>query len=246
VKLSVVIPAYNEENSIEETVQGLHSTLTVEKIDHEILVVNDHSSDSTEAVLLELESKILNLRHINNPTPKGFGYAVRYGLNNFSGNCVAIVMADASDLPLDLVRFYRKMVEGNFDAVFGSRFMIGGKTVGYPLPKLIINRIANIFIRVLFGLKYNDFTNAFKLYRRETIEGLQPFLAPHFNLTVELSLKTIVRNFSYTWVSNTWYNRKSGKSNLNIKEMGSRYLFIVLYCLLEKLLTHKDYRKDQI
>jgi dolichol-phosphate mannosyltransferase len=246
VKLSVVIPAYNEENSIEKTVQDLHFTLTDEKIDHEILVVNDHSSDSTEAVLLELESKILNLRHINNPTPNGFGYAVRYGLNNFSGDCVAIVMADASDLPLDLVRYYRKMVEGNFDAVFGSRFMIGGKTFGYPLLKLIINRIANTFIQILFGLKYNDFTNAFKLYRRETIEGLQPFLAPHFNLTVELSLKTIVRHFSYTWVSNTWHNRKSGKSNLNIKEMGSRYLFIVLYCLIEKLLTHNDYRKDQI
>ena len=90
MKLSVVIPAYNEENSIEETVQDLHSTLTDEKIDHEILVVNDHSSDSTEAVLLELESKILNLRHINNPTPNGFGYAVRYGLNNFSGGVVVL------------------------------------------------------------------------------------------------------------------------------------------------------------
>ena len=244
MKLSVVIPAYNEEGSIEETVQALHFTLTEEKIDHEILVVNDHSSDHTEDILLELESKIPNLRHINNPTPNGFGYAVRCGLNNFSGDSVALVMADSSDLPSDLVRLYRKMVEGDFDAVFGSRFITGGKTIGYPLPKLIINRIANTFIQILFGLKYNDVTNAFKLYRRETIEGLKPFLSPHFNLTVELSLKTIVRKYSYTWIPNTWHNRKNGKSNLSLKEMGSRYLFIVLYCLIEKLLTHNDYSKD--
>ena len=244
MKLSAIIPAHNEEGSIAETVRGLYATLEEEKIDYEILVVNDHSSDHTEAILLELETHIPKLRHINNPPPNGFGYAVRCGLDNFSGDCVAVVMADASDLRSDLVKFYRKMIQGNYDAVFGSRFMTGGKTVDYPWLKLVINRIANTFIQILFGLNYNDVTNAFKLYKRETIEGLGPFLAPHFNLTVELPLKTIVRHYSYTWVANTWINRKTGKSKLSIKEMGSRYLFIVLYCLIEKLLTRGDYRKE--
>ena len=243
VKLSAVIPAHNEQDSIGETIRALHKKLTEEDIDHEILVVNDNSSDRTEELLIELEASIPTMRHVNNSPSNGFGYAVRCGLDNFSGDCIAIVMADASDLPEDLVKFYRKLIKGNYDAVFGSRFIEGGKTINYPWLKLIINRIANTFIQILFGIKYNDVTNAFKLYKRETIEGLRPFLAPHFNLTVELPLKTIVRNYSYTWLANTWMNRKTGKSKLKIKEMGSRYLFIVLYCLIEKYLTRGDYRK---
>ena len=245
MKLSAVIPAHNEEGSIEKTIQDLHSTLVEEKIDHEILVVNDQSSDRTEGILIELESKIPNLRHVNNSLPNGFGYACRCGLDNFMGDCVALVMADGSDLPSDLVRFYRKMVQENYDAVFGSRFIKGGKAIDYPRVRLICNRIVNIGIQVLFGLKYNDVTNAFKIYKRETIEGLRPFLAPHFNLTVELPLKTIARHYSYTWIPNTWINRKAGKSKLDLKEMGSRYLFIILHCLIEKHLTRGDYHKGK-
>jgi dolichol-phosphate mannosyltransferase len=190
-----------------------------------------------------VQENIPELRYINNTMPGGFGYALRFGLDRFLGDCIAIVMADGSDSPEDLVVFYRTMVEGNYDAVFGSRFMSESKVVDYPKLKLIVNRLANKFISILFRLKYNDVTNAFKLYRRETIHGLKPFLAPHFNLTVELPLKTIVRNYSYTWVPNSWFNRVKGESKLKIKEMGSRYLFIVLYCLIEKYLTRGDYHK---
>jgi len=137
------------------------------------------------------------------------------------------------------------LVQENYDAVFGSRFIKGGKAVDYPRVRLICNRIVNIGIQVLFGLKYNDVTNAFKIYKRETIEGLRPFLAPHFNLTVELPLKTIARYYSYTWIPNTWINRKAGKSKLDLKEMGSRYLFIILHCLIEKHLTRGDYHKGK-
>jgi dolichol-phosphate mannosyltransferase len=125
-------------------------------------------------------------------------------------------MADASDSPDDLVKFYRTLVEGNCGAVFGSRFIPGGKTVSYPPVKLGINRMANSLIQLLFGLKYNDITNAFKLYRAETIEGLKPFLATHFNLTVELPLKVIVRGYFYTWLPNQWLNRKTGTAKLKI------------------------------
>jgi dolichol-phosphate mannosyltransferase len=241
--LSIVIPAYNEEESITETVTTLYETLTVEQIPHEIVVINDNSKDKTKEVLDALKKKISSLNYYTNKGPNGFGYAIRYGLERFKGDCVAIMMADMSDSPADLVKFYRTMVAKNVDAVFGSRFDKGGKVVDYPKVKLMINRVANMIIRLLMGIKYNDTTNAFKLYKRETIEGIKPFLAPHFNLTVELPLKAFVRGYTFAVVPNSWHNRKYGESKLKIKEMGSRYFFILLYCLIEKYFSRGDYKK---
>jgi dolichol-phosphate mannosyltransferase len=241
--LSVVIPAHNEEGSIRPTVVEIHTTLERNAIPHEILVINDHSKDGTEAVLGALCAEIPSMAYHNNQGPNGFGYAVRAGLENFTGDCVAVVMGDMSDSPEDLVRFYRKMLEG-YDCVFGSRFMKGGKTYDYPVVKLVINRMANFIVQICFGIRYNDTTNAFKLYSRETIHGLKPFLAPHFNLTLELPLKSIVRGYSYAVVPNSWTNRKAGTSKLKIREMGSRYFFILLYCMIEKFFSRGDFKKQ--
>jgi dolichol-phosphate mannosyltransferase len=243
MRLSVVIPAHNEEACIESTVRALEARLRAEAIPHEILVVNDNSSDTTEAILDRLERELPTLRHVNNVPPHGFGFAVRRGLEIFSGDAVAVYMADASDRPEDLVRFFQTMEARDVDCVFGSRFCRGAHVIDYPWPKLVLNRGANLFIRLLFGMAYNDVTNAFKLYRRHVIEGLGPLLSHHFNLTVELPLKSIVRGYSYAVVPNDWINRKAGISKLQIKEMGSRYLFIVLYCLIEKWLSRGDYHR---
>ena len=113
----------------------------------------------------------------------------------------------------------------------------------YPRTKLIMNRIVNWGIRLLFRHGYNDTTNAFKAYRRETIETIQPLLSKHFNLTVEMPLKAIVRGHSYEVVPTSWTNRTSGTSKLALNEMGSRYLFIVLYVFLEHHLSRGDYRR---
>lgn len=244
MKLSVVMPAYNEEGSIAETVTTLYLALQKEKIDHEIVVVNDNSKDNTLQVLEELKQAVPTLVYYTNHGPNGFGFAVRYGLENFTGDCVAIMMADLSDDPADLVKFYFTMRAQNFDCVFGNRWMRGGKVYDYPQPKRFLNRLVNNLISWSLGLRYNDLTNAFKLYKRETINGLKPFLSPHFNLTLELPLKAIVRKYSYTYVANSWRNRKSGESKLKIREMGSRYFFIYLYCLIEKFFSRGDFRKD--
>ena len=241
-KLSIVMPAHNEEGCIEDTILKFSKTLKKSNIPHEILVINDNSKDKTEEILKKLQKKIEGLRYINNSPPNGFGFAVIKGLENFSGDYVAIVMADMSDSPSDLVAFYKKAVEG-YDCVFGSRFIKGGKVVDYPKHKLMLNRMGNLIIKILFGMRYNDTTNAFKLYSKETINGLKPFLSHHFNLTVELPLKAIVRGYSYAVLPNSWVNRKTGESKLKLKEMGSRYFFIILYCFLEKLLSRGDYKK---
>ena len=154
-------------------------------------------------------------------------------------------MADGSDDPGDLVRFYRTMQSENTDCVFGTRFSKESKIIGYPLLKMFLNRCGNGFIRLLFGLRYNDVTNAFKLYRRHVIQGLQPIISHHYNLTVELPLKAIVRGYSYSVVPNNWTERRLGVSKLKIKEMGSRYLFIIFYCFIEKWLSKGDYCRKQ-
>lgn len=243
MKLSVVIPAYNEEESISETLKSLYTTLKKYDIPHEIWVTNDNSKDNTLGVLQELQKEMPTLVFETNKGPNGFGYAVRYGLERFSGDCVAVFMADMSDDPEDLVKYYKTMLTDNVDAVFGSRWIKGGKVIDYPAVKKIINRVANFIIKMVIGIKYNDTTNAFKLYKRETMEGLKPFLSPHFNLTVELPLKTIVRGYSYSVVPNSWTNRKYGESKLKIKEMGSRYFFILVYCFVEKFFSRGDYMK---
>jgi dolichol-phosphate mannosyltransferase len=241
-KLSIVIPARDEALVLEGTLTALSALLTSENIPHELVFVDDYSTDATQFLLSQLKANLPSLRFVRNPGRPGFGRAVRAGIEAAEGEFVAIYMADASDLPEDVVRFYRRMVETNVDCVFGSRFIAGGKTVGYPVIKLVLNRCANIFIRVLFNLSYNDVTNAFKMYRRSTLAGLKPILSYHFNLTVELPLKAIIRGYSYEVLPNTWINRKAGVSKLKIKEMGSRYLFIVLYCFIEKWLSRGDYR----
>src|ERR1039457_4781986 len=105
-------------------------------------------------------------------------------------------------------------------------------------------RRPNLYLRLIFHAPLNDFTNAFKAYRRRALEGCRPFLSPHFNLTVEMPLKVIVRGYSWTVMPITWRNRRSGISKLKIREMGSRYLFIALYCWLEKHFSRGDYKKS--
>ena len=240
MKLSVVIPARDEEGCIAQTLAELTTVLVRERVPYEIVIVDDGSSDATAARVRQLMLRDANIRLVANPGQHGFGLAVRAGLAQATGDAIAVMMADASDSPDDLVRYYRKLQEG-YDCVFGSRFIRGSQVADYPIHKLTINRLANWFIRVLFRFKYNDITNAFKCYRRQALDGMQPLISPHFNLTVEMPLKAIVRGYSFAVVPISWTNRKTGISKLKIKEMGSRYLFIVLYLWLERHLSRGDY-----
>jgi dolichol-phosphate mannosyltransferase len=238
--LSVVIPTQNEEECIASTVEHLHVELRLQNIAHEIIVVDDGSTDSTWDILQRTMARVQTLRPVKNLGPNGFGNAVTMGLDYMLGDAVIVMMADESDDCRDVVRYWRTLNEG-WDAVFGSRFVRGGGVIDYPWTKFYLNRLANTFLRLLFRVPLNDFTNAFKAYRKTVIDGCRPFLSPHFNLTVELPLKTIVRGYSWTTMPITWRNRRSGISKLKIKEMGSRYLFITLYCWLEKHFSRGDY-----
>jgi len=234
----------NEEPCIASTVEHLDLELRLRSVPHEIIVVDDGSTDSTWRELTQLRERVASLRPVQNPGPNGFGRAVAYGLDQLAGDAVVVMMADESDDCRDVVRYWEVLNQG-WDAVFGSRFVKGGGVIDYPWIKLTLNRLANAFIRFMFRIKLNDTTNAFKAYRTSVIQGCRPLLSPHFNITVELPLKTIVRGFTWTVIPITWRNRRSGVSKFQIKEMGSRYVFICLYLWLEKYFSRGDYRKQK-
>jgi dolichol-phosphate mannosyltransferase len=240
--LSVVIPARDEEDNIDATVEHLHSELRAQEIPHEIVVVDDGSMDTTWHKLGDLQKGIPELVPVRNDGENGFGNAVVKGIDSAMGDAVVIMMADESDDCRDVTRYWRKLNEG-WDCVFGSRFIAGGGVEDYPPIKRVINRLANWFVKALFQIPLNDTTNAFKAYRMSTLDGCRPFLSPHFNLTVELPLKAIVRGYSWTVMPITWRNRRHGVAKLKINEMGSRYFFIVAYVWLEKHFSKGDYRK---
>ena len=240
--LSVVIPARDEQDCIASTIEHLHVELRLHNVPHEIVVVDDGSSDKTWETLMALRSKLSELSPVQNTSQFGFGRAVVRGLDKMKGDAVVIMMADESDDCRDVVRYWQKLNEG-YECVFGSRFMKGGSVIDYPRLKLILNRGANLFLKILFNIRLNDTTNAFKAYRKTVIDGCRPLISPHFNLTVELPLKAIVRGYSWTTIPITWRNRRTGKGKLAIREMGSRYLFVCLYVWLEKYFSRGDYRK---
>lgn len=244
MKLSVVIPAHNEEDCIEKVVSNLIKELETNAIDFEIILVNDNSTDSTPQILNAISSIYKRIRIIRSQPPKGFGRAIRSGLDAVSGDAVVIFMGDGSDDASDVVKYYQKILEG-YDCVFGSRFIKGSRVEAYPGIKLLLNRLGNKLIQLLFFINYNDMSNAFKAYRTEVIRAVQPLVSQYFNITVEMPLKAIVRGFSFAVVPISWYGRGSGVSKYHIRELSSKYFFSILYVWLEKILLNEEIRSKR-
>lgn len=242
MKLSVVIPARNEVGSIGRTLRELGTRLRHDAIVYEIIVVDDGGTDGTADEVRRCAEADSEIRLVQNTSPHGYGRAVREGLAAVTGDAVVIVMADGSDDAGDVVKYYH-VLRDVADCAFGSRFSRGATVRDYPLVKLVLNRLGNFLVRILFGLRFNDVTNAFKGYRKYVIDGCAPLVSPHFNLTVELPLKAIARGYTYAVVPVNWYGRATGRSHFDIPEMGSRYLYIILNIWLERQLTKGDYRR---
>jgi dolichol-phosphate mannosyltransferase len=239
MKLSVVIPAHDEEDSIGACLDGLAGALRRHLIPYEIVLVDDASTDGTARVALARAEADPAVRCVHRRAPAAFGRAVRAGLEAASGDVVVIFMADLSDDPEDVVAYYRKIEEG-YDCVFGSRFIRGSLVEHYPIVKLAANRIVNRLIQILFWTRFIDLTNAFKAYRAEVIRECGPYRASHFNITIEMSLGAVIRGYSIAQVPIRWSGRTWGSSSLKLREMGRRYLCVLLKTFFEKILVSDD------
>lgn len=244
-KLSVVIPAYNEEKNLPEVLNSLQGEFRKEQIPYEIVVVNDNSRDGTAAVIEGFMAADACVRTVNRRRPGGIGRAIRAGLEAVTGDVVIVYMADCSDHPSDAVAYYRKIEEG-YDCVFGSRFMKGSRVTDYPHLKLVINRIVNKSMQWLFRCPFNDLTNAFKAYRAEVLRECGPFRASHFNITIEMSLAAVIRNYHIAQIPIGWTGRAWGSSNLRITEMGRRYLSTLIKSLAEWFLISDDLLSERL
>jgi dolichol-phosphate mannosyltransferase len=245
-KLSIVIPAYNEEKNIAKCINELQATLREKyEIPYEIIVVNDNSKDGTEKVVRAEMATDNAIRIVNRTPPGGFGRAVRSGMEAVKGDVVVVYMADLSDSPEDVVAYYRKIREG-YDCVFGSRFMKGSKVQNYPPIKLLVNRIVNRCIQVMFWTRFNDLTNAFKAYRTAVIRDCGPYRACHFNLTLEMSLGALIRDYHIAQIPIQWYGRTWGSSHLKLGEMGRRYLSTLLMMFFQRHLIADDLLADRL
>ena len=243
--LSIVIPAHNEERNLEVTIRGLAEALDEEAIPYEILIVNDNSTDGTGSVADGLAARDPGVRVLTRTKLGGFGRAIRAGLSVFRGDAVAIVMADRSDDPGDLVRCYRKLEDG-YDCVFGSRFRPGSEVTNYPRQKLIVNRIVNRCIQWMFWSRFNDFTNAFKVYRRHVVLECGPYSSSHFNLTIEMSLSALIRRYHIAEIPISWHGRTWGASKLSIGAMGRRYLSTLIAMFFQRVLVADDILEERL
>jgi dolichol-phosphate mannosyltransferase len=245
MKLSLVIPAHNEESNIGPCLDDLMVCLDRENIPFEIIVVNDNSGDATEARVLERARLRREIRLIRRPPPGGFGRAIRTGLEFVTGEYVVIYMSDRSDHPSDVVLYYRTLLQG-YDCVFGSRFIEGSRVERYPRFKLLVNRIVNNCIRWMFWTKFNDLTNAFKGFRTEVLKRCGPYRACHFNITLEISLSALISGYRITQVPIQWEGRTWGSTNLRLGEMGRRYLCTLLMLFFQRILLADDVESERL
>ena len=237
MSLSLIIPVYNESAQIINTIKEIYKIKKKIK-DFEILIVNDFSTDETVKVIKSANKSFKKIRLIQNKK-KGLGSAMQTGILASKKKYVCIFMADLSDDINDVFKYFKTIDKNDFDAVFGTRFSSKSKIQKYPLFKFLLNRIFNNFIKLLFLNKYNDFTNAFKIYKRKTLIDIMPIISEHFNVFLEIPLKIISRKYTYKIIPISWQNRRVGKSNFKIKELSSMYIFTLIYCVIEKILLNK-------
>tara|TARA_B100000989_G_scaffold297636_1_gene284063 strand:+ start:2121 stop:2834 length:714 start_codon:yes stop_codon:yes gene_type:complete len=235
MSISIIIPCQNEENTILKTVNILKKKIKNKIKNYEFILINDFSTDETLEVIKKISKNSKNVNFSNNKN-KGLGGAINLGVKVSKNKYIVIVMADLSDDPKDLIKYYKEINANNLDAIFGSRFTKRSKVIDYPIKKLIYNRIFNYLVKIIFLSNYNDFTNAFKIYKKSTLLKLKPFVSENFNIFLELPLKIIVRRKKYKIISINWKNRKIGYSKFKVNELGSKYFFTLLYCFFEKIL----------
>ena len=218
--LYIVIPALNEEEIIEQTLVCIEAEVD---LPHEVIVVNDNSTDSTADIVRRFGERHPNVRVLNNEGPYGFSNALKAGYAAAGSGVIVTMMADLCDDPKTLAPMYEKIVEG-YDVVCGSRYMPGGgKHAEDNKIKGMLSCFVGLSLRRLVGIPTHDVTNAFKMYRSEVLKSITIEEAG-FACSMEIAIKAFFRGAKIAEVPTVWRERTAGRSKFSLVKGGKNYL----------------------
>lgn len=234
MRLSIIIPAHNEEENIGSLIDKVEQ---IKGIDFELLVVNDHSTDSTGRIVLEKTKQFSNIRLVENELDPSFANALRTGFANFKGDLVLPLMADLCDDLYTINKMYAKINEG-YDLVCGSRYMGNGLRLGGSKFKSFLSSMGGRSLHLILGIPTHDIANAFKMYRKEVIKAVD-IKATGFEISMEIPLKAHYLGFKIAEVPTVWRERTKGKSSFRIIKLLPSYLRLYFWGIYKSLISKR-------
>lgn len=216
---TILIPARNEEESLPVTLENLEKNI---RAPHELLVVNDHSTDKTLDVLSDFQKRHTNIRFVSNDDQPGFTNTLKKGFSESRGEAIVVVMADNCDDPATINAMAAKIKEG-YDVACGSRYMPGGIKAGGRFWQDIFSKFVSLSLYYLKGIPTHDISNAFKMYLKKAIDSIEIEEAG-FASSMEILLKLYKKGFKITEVPTSWKGRMAGESKFKIFKVGKNYL----------------------
>lgn len=220
LRLSVVMPAYNESEQIVPALERLCDSIT---LDHEILVVVDSPDDRTIPAMEAEAERFPSARIVVQDYGRGPANAIRYGFDAATAPCVVVTMADGSDdvrLIDDLVR----LVERGCAVAAASRYMAGGAQIGGPRLKKYMSRSAGLSLHLLTGVGTRDATNSFKAYDSAFVRDVGLQSSGGFEIAIELVAKAHRLRRPIAEIPTIWLDRNAGSSNFQIRRWLPAYL----------------------
>ncbi len=218
--LTIVVPVYDEQATIAETLSELREKVT---IPHRVLVVYDFEEDPTVPVVRELMPAFPNVELVLNNRGRGVLNAIKKGFSFCTHGAVLVVMADLSDDLAKVPEMHRLLCEG-YDLVAGSRYSPGGAQHGGGLIKSGLSRLAGRSLAALTSLPTRDATNAFRMYRTSFLQRIEIESRGGFELSIELTVKAWAYGFRVTEVPAVWRDRTEGESKFLLRAWLPHYL----------------------
>jgi len=233
MKLSIIMPVYNEGSVIEKTVSRVEKAVNYP---HELLIIYDMEEDNTVLPVKKLQNKFKNIKLIKNIYGKGALNALKTGLKKASGDAMCVMMADLTDDPKVVNEMMKKFQQGS-DLVAASRYMKGGHQIGGPLVKQLMSRGAGLSLHYLAGIPTHDATNSFKIYSKKFLNNTKIESNGGFELGIELTVKAHFNGYKVSEVPTTWtYLAK--ESRFFLKKWLPKYLKWYFWAL-KKILFNK-------
>lgn len=210
IKLSIIIPAYNEENTVGKILKEIEK-INLKRVEKEFIVINDGSTDNTERVIKNFTKKFNNIKLINHKNNMGKGKAIRTGFKYATGDVILIQDADLEYSPKDIPKLLKEILEGE-NVVYGSRFK--GKIKNMSFSHFIGNRILSLFAKVAFSSPLSDMETCYKMFRKEVIKNIN-LESNGFEIEAELTYKFLKKGYNIKEIPISYIGRSKKEKKIS-------------------------------